>query len=993
MINVNSLQVVAPSKTHLDAMMDGQGRIGDAAVKQLLDGQAPRSAEGRIQIDGKINALEKVRLEARRIDIDGRIKAGVDAAHDAAFRAAVSTQGLSVAIGMVERGGVIELIADDGVNLNGQLDASQRVALAAPDVPKAGLGGGIDIRAEKIELGADSHIDVSGLRGGGVAVIGSVSLPAVPFSSSEGSTPISTLPSNAPPVTQTLMAAKGSRVEADAIERGNGGRIQYLSDGSADWGGFGSSRGGALMGHGGFVEVSGRRRAQVYGLVDTTAPKGTTGKLLIDPKHLLIANGEAGDSACRNDAAAETCTLSTGSVVALASKANLELLASDSISFAAGTKLDLYTVLTDSASQSIAFTSKDITLNSEARIVTGGGSVKLNAGGQIWMAKDSAIITRGVGAADSSTAELTSPAGDVSLQGKSIRLDQGSSILAHRVSSFSNYLGGKVELKASSAQQYHLGLASASSEITLAGSIKAERISVTADARAEASPSGPTGYAVQYVLANIGALSGMGAAYHEAQADAKIEVQGTAILNARTTLDLLSHSVNKAAGSVDVATVQENGTTLPTLGALVVRSAGLADVQVKSGARLQSGGKTTVAAYNDATAHGAVSLTSTNSESGLAVSYVDAKVSSNAQIDAGAIVQVGGLDLLSLQTGNMRSTVDVKLMRKQPVDGQAAPTDAAIGSSVAISLLNVSSKATLGANVLGYDGVGKTGNVTVVSDASLSQNFSSARTQVVPFGLVDIVAAEKTKLFQPYANLLPDLLSNWLDDKAKLLKSGTNDFPLKASAVVTFNETDLSSAARIGKAAVVNADGNVAVVAQAEDRAIHKIADSTVNTKNARTSQPAGSAAVAVGLYEHNAEATVGEKAEVRGAHIGVQSHVFQPLDVTWLAGFNSEAWKATVFQVPWRSISRAMTPAPALSTAASRTAEQRVPRQAGDPGALPAQRHRARPDPAGRLAGQAGQQGACACARASRAGHGHPGHGRGRATAPASPGADARAA
>ena len=130
-INAQSLQVVATTRApRRDARRSGQGGRGGRAA---IAGRAgPALGRGRVQIDGKVNVLDKVRIEARRVDIEGRIKAGADALHDASFRAAVSSQGISVATGMIERGGVIELIADDAVTLKGQLDASQRGTWRCP---------------------------------------------------------------------------------------------------------------------------------------------------------------------------------------------------------------------------------------------------------------------------------------------------------------------------------------------------------------------------------------------------------------------------------------------------------------------------------------------------------------------------------------------------------------------------------------------------------------------------------------------------------------------------------------------------------------------------------------------------------------------------------------------------------------------------------------------------------------------------------------------
>ena len=47
-----------------------------------------------------------------------------------------------------------------------------------PDAAGAGLGGVVTVQAERIELAPGSRIDVSGLLGGGVATIGSISAPS-----------------------------------------------------------------------------------------------------------------------------------------------------------------------------------------------------------------------------------------------------------------------------------------------------------------------------------------------------------------------------------------------------------------------------------------------------------------------------------------------------------------------------------------------------------------------------------------------------------------------------------------------------------------------------------------------------------------------------------------------------------------------------------------------------------------------------------------------
>ncbi len=52
-----------------------------------------------------------------------------------------------------------------------------------------------------------------------------------------------------------------------------------------------SARGGTRSGDGGLVEVSGKQQLSYQGLVDTTAPNGNPGTLLLDPDNITIIAG------------------------------------------------------------------------------------------------------------------------------------------------------------------------------------------------------------------------------------------------------------------------------------------------------------------------------------------------------------------------------------------------------------------------------------------------------------------------------------------------------------------------------------------------------------------------------------------------------------------------------------------------------------------------------------------------------------------------------
>src|SRR5207302_4865774 len=69
-------------------------------------------------------------------------------------------------------------------------------------------------------------------------------------------------------------------------------KVVVWSDGSTRYYGSISARGGAQKGDGGNVEVSGHRLS-FGGTVDTTAPRGTVGTLLLDPDDITIVTGTA----------------------------------------------------------------------------------------------------------------------------------------------------------------------------------------------------------------------------------------------------------------------------------------------------------------------------------------------------------------------------------------------------------------------------------------------------------------------------------------------------------------------------------------------------------------------------------------------------------------------------------------------------------------------------------------------------------------------------
>ena len=156
----------------------------------------------------------------------------------------------------------IDAGAKGTVLVSGSIDASE--------VGEGGAGGNIRITGEKVGLfGAD--VDASGDSGGGTVLIGG---------DYQGKGEL--------PTAETTYVSGDSTINADAAENGDGGKVIVWADGKTSYFGEISARGGANGGDGGFVEVSGKKSLTFAGKVDTRAPRGETGTLLLDPTDIEV---------------------------------------------------------------------------------------------------------------------------------------------------------------------------------------------------------------------------------------------------------------------------------------------------------------------------------------------------------------------------------------------------------------------------------------------------------------------------------------------------------------------------------------------------------------------------------------------------------------------------------------------------------------------------------------------------------------------------------
>ncbi|TAK46426.1 MAG: filamentous hemagglutinin N-terminal domain-containing protein [Betaproteobacteria bacterium] len=185
---------------------------------------------------------------------------------------------IGVYAGLINQRGVVR--ADSA-----SVDAAGRIVFRASDtaILDAGSatsasgvrGGEIQVLGDKVGLVGNARIDASGEVGGGTVLVGG---------DFQGRNP------EVPNAFRTYFGPEAT-ITADAIASGDGGKVIVWSDDATRAYGTINARGGAQGGNGGFVEVSGKSWLEFQGKVDTSAPMGASGTLLLDPSDVDIVSG------------------------------------------------------------------------------------------------------------------------------------------------------------------------------------------------------------------------------------------------------------------------------------------------------------------------------------------------------------------------------------------------------------------------------------------------------------------------------------------------------------------------------------------------------------------------------------------------------------------------------------------------------------------------------------------------------------------------------
>ena len=278
--------LVAPNVENHGVISSSQGEVILAAGKtvDLVDSGTPNL---RVQIDapdnqavnvGQIIANSgKVGIYAGLIRNSGIIRA------DGVVRGANGEILLKATkSATVEAGSTLSASGAAGGTVTVQSGDTTLVAGAIEATGSSGNGGTVQVLGNLAGITDSATINVSGSTGGGNVLVGGDYQGANAAVQNAAATYFSA----------------DATINADATDAGNGGKVILWADNATRSYGSISARGGANGGDGGFVENSGKQWLDFAARVDTRAPFGRGGMLLLDPTDITISTNTTSGGTC-----------------------------------------------------------------------------------------------------------------------------------------------------------------------------------------------------------------------------------------------------------------------------------------------------------------------------------------------------------------------------------------------------------------------------------------------------------------------------------------------------------------------------------------------------------------------------------------------------------------------------------------------------------------------------------------------------------------------
>jgi filamentous hemagglutinin family protein len=603
-------------------------QVGSQALVQAPGGATILAAGQKVELTGR--GLEGIRLELQA-PADQAVNLGTlqgDAV--GIFAGQLKHSGLIQATAVTADGGKVLLRASGDNLVDGQIKATN-----------GDKGGSVDVLGQRVGLMANAAVDASGAAGGGTVRIGGDYQGANPDVQNAQRTYVDP--------TATILA--------DATQNGNGGKVIVWADDQTQSFGTISARGGAQGGDGGFVEVSGKHRLQFDSKVDTRAPQGKTGTLLLDPDDITIATtGSAYSSPIAFIDTPSSMSLLVNSINGATT--NVELQAKNNITFDAPVNMVNTGIALSARAGSMIFVNQPITTKGGAITLTAGdpGGTLGGDGGALYV--NAHLDTTGAG-----TMPLGAP---IFLQSQAS--DTGGASLAIGAININAGTAGEVNISGQgidifgasiTAGQIYLESYSGATNISGGSTLNSNNQDIYIYAGTE-SPSGSVGVFISdsTIDAGAGYIEINGSTNYEGTFGVKIErsVDLSAAGGISITGQNLSASVSSGGGGIGIGDC-ECTTTLTGSGLLTL-----------TGSAPSTQGYGIYFADAQVTRTGAITATGT-APGGQGISLSSANISASSALSISAYG--GGLEIIdsSLSSGAAGMTLKADQMKLQGAGG------------------------------------------------------------------------------------------------------------------------------------------------------------------------------------------------------------------------------------------------------------------------------------------------------------------------------------
>ena len=568
----------------------------------------------------------------------------------------------------------------------------------------------------------------------------------------------------------------------------------------------------SAIGNAGLVDLSANGKFAIgdHVRINLAAPKGNAGTLLMDPTDIVI--GAAGDSGVTLDN-----TSIANAIAALSTGATYVLQADNSIS--------------------------------------------LNA--------DAVIDTRRLDGSGHSTAN----AFNVELDAPTITMAQGAQILAMAVNSGgSTWTDGSVTLNATASQSLLSGQASATTGITVDGTITGGAITIAASSTATSSFTSSLASDFALVGESLApTFLGLNGGYVAASSTANVAINGHASITGSGAVTISATASEDAEDPVIASALAG----FAPFGASVVvgNISGTVSNTVASGATISAGGSLNVNATNTATLNVAAVAATSSAVAVATVAYSQVNVDTTASIQSGARLSAGtaggadkGLSLIAVNNNSFTTTATAIALSSLNSTG-------GIGGALAISNVNTAATATLGASLGASPSNRMAGDVVVEATSYGVKNATQASVIVGTPGLVGAIqsAMPLSIMTQQMTTLFPA------------------DLGLKAAAALSLATSSENATAAIaqnpsGGAPSIYASGNVSVISDVVDEGVRSNATSSAIATDPLTGESVAIAvAVAWGTFSHNSDAYIGDGVLINASNVGVAATSYLPITNAWL--------------------------------------------------------------------------------------------------------------